>query len=249
MGKQAAADGRPAISAVTFDVGETLLCPSPGVGHVYAEVFAEHGIEADPQSVEKVFRNAWKKVLRETGGPTDETREIDRWRGVVAATLAEFGEVRDFDRLFEELWRTFAEPRRWRVREYARDVLSDLRARRLRLAVLSNWDSRLRPLLGGLGLARYFDAFFISAEVGWEKPNPRIFRAAEEQLGLPPSAFLHVGDSPCSDAAPARSAGWRTVLIGDGARIPEGSGPVIADLRELFLWLPASGTAPGCEPR
>ncbi len=236
-------DGGPALAAVTFDVGGTLLQPEPGVGAVYAEVFARYGVEADPARIDKAFQRAWTTLPAETGGATDEAAEIAKWRRLVAATLDEFGRPREFDRLFRELWDTFAEPRRWRLRDHARDVLSGLRDRGIRLAVLSNWDSRLHPLLEGLGLARYFEAIFISAEIGWEKPDARLFRAVEDRLSLPPPAILHVGDSPVSDARAARAAGWRSLLIRDGDEAV-GDEPEIRDLRELLLLLPRGNRRP-----
>ncbi|RRT71413.1 hypothetical protein B296_00008271, partial [Ensete ventricosum] len=46
------------------------------------------------------------------------------------------------------------------------------------LAVVSNFDTRLRKLLKDLNVAHLFDAIIISSEVGFEKPAAEIFRAA-----------------------------------------------------------------------
>ncbi len=201
------------VSAVTFDAGGTLVVPDPSVSAIYSEVFSQHGIASDPVSVEIAFRRAWRKFGIEGRGPTNEAREITKWRRIVAATLEGLDPPDDFDALFDDLWQTFSEPRRWRVREGGVEVLSHLNARGIRLAVLSNWDSRLRPLLNGLGLAEYFEAFFISSEIGWEKPHPRIFQVAAAHFGLPASGILHVGDSIEEDFEAARTAGWNAVLI------------------------------------
>ena len=64
----------------------------------------------------------------------------------------------------------------------------------LRLAIVSNFDTRLRPILKGLGVDELFNSIVISAEVGVEKPNPLIFEVACQQLGVLPEEAVHVGD-------------------------------------------------------
>lgn len=52
----------------------------------------------------------------------------------------------------------------------------------------------MRPILKDLGLDQLFDTIMISAEVGVEKPNPIIFEAACQELGVLPEEAVHVGD-------------------------------------------------------
>jgi putative hydrolase of the HAD superfamily len=83
----------------------------------------------------------------------------------------------------------------------------------VRLAVISNWDERLEPLLKKLGLHSYFEAIVISCDVGFTKPSPVIYGHALRRLGLPPEAVLHVGDSAREDVEGARAAGMRAQLV------------------------------------
>ena len=64
----------------------------------------------------------------------------------------------------------------------------------MKLAIVSNFDTRLRPILQQLGLEQLFDSILISAEIGVEKPNPTIFEKACQQLGVLPEETVHVGD-------------------------------------------------------
>lgn len=64
----------------------------------------------------------------------------------------------------------------------------------MKLAIVSNFDTRLRPILQQLGLEQLFDSILISAEIGVEKPNPTIFENACHQLGVLPEETVHVGD-------------------------------------------------------
>ena len=59
---------------------------------------------------------------------------------------------------------------------------------------MSNFDTRLRPILKELKLTDLFDSIVISAEVGVEKPNPEIFLLACEQLQVAPAEAVVLGD-------------------------------------------------------
>jgi putative hydrolase of the HAD superfamily len=102
----------------------------------------------------------------------------------------------------------------------AAPALAKLRAAGLRLAVVSNWDCSLRAVLGELGLAAAVDAIVVSAQVGVRKPDPRIFRAALEQLRFDEGNALFVGDSLETDVLGARAAGLRAFLLDRAASAP-----------------------------
>ena len=92
-------------------------------------------------------------------------------------------------------------------------MFEDLRDREIDLCVLSNWDARLHAVLDGSGLGEYLSKRFISAELGWEKPDPAIYRHVSEILRLPSNTLLSVGDDPKNDVEGPKRAGWQAVQI------------------------------------
>jgi len=86
------------------------------------------------------------------------------------------------------------------------EALRGWRARGLAVAVVSNWDVSLDEQLERLGLAAHVDAVVTSAGAGVEKPDPAIFHAALEQLGVLPGRALHIGDG-AGDEEGARAVG------------------------------------------
>jgi len=81
--------------------------------------------------------------------------------------------------------------------------------------VISNADGRVRDLLERAGVAALLECILDSAEVGVEKPDPRIFEAAASRLGLPASECAYIGDIYEIDILGARGAGLYPILIGD----------------------------------
>lgn len=93
------------------------------------------------------------------------------------------------------------------------DALAALTELGLRLAVVSNSDGSVQRALEGLGLTRHLEAVFDSHIVGYEKPDPRIFTHALEQLDAAASTSVHVGDMYFQDVAGSRQAGLHSVLL------------------------------------
>ena len=111
------------------------------------------------------------------------------------------------------MYEAFATAAPWRMFDDVLPTLAEVRARGRKLAVVSNWDERLRPLLRELRLIEHFDVVVISQEAGFTKPSPEIFQRAASELGLPPEAILHIGDSEAEDLKGARLAGMKSLLL------------------------------------
>ena len=94
-----------------------------------------------------------------------------------------------------------------------RAALERLRTAGLRLGVVSNSDGRVEAALAAAGLRDCFEVVIDSALFGSEKPDPAIFRAALETLGVAPDEALYVGDLYEVDVVGARAAGIEGILL------------------------------------
>lgn len=99
------------------------------------------------------------------------------------------------------------------------DALEQLDAAGVPMVCVSNWDAGLPGHLERLGIGRFLRGVVASGAVGIAKPDPRIFDAAVELLGVPRDAIGHVGDEPV-DRAGALAAGLR-FLPAPVATLPE----------------------------
>ena len=224
--------------AVLFDVGGTLIECRPGVAEVYAETLSRRGRTVTAETVAPVFQQVWLELTQL------HPRGLDRyhlfkgserawWGEFLRRVLARLGHDAPWEATLAELMEAFAQPGLWHVFPEVGEILAQLRARGLRLAVVSNWDSRLPGLLGRLELAPYFDAVLASALEGVEKPSAEIFRRAAARLGVRPERCVHVGDSPLDDYRGAESAGMRAVLV-DRAGLFSNGYVRVSDLRGLY---------------
>ena len=102
------------------------------------------------------------------------------------------------------------------------------------MALLSNNDERLRQVISELGITYLFDQIFISAEIGYEKPETAIFRHVEKCMQVRPEEILHIGDSHSRDFEGALSAGWSALLFGK----PKIEEKQIISFPELLDFLP-----------
>jgi HAD superfamily hydrolase (TIGR01549 family) len=101
------------------------------------------------------------------------------------------------------------------VRPGTGESLSRLRAAGFRLGIVSNSDGRVEQALTAAGLRDYFDVVVDSGVVGMEKPDPAIFRAALDALGVAAEEALYVGDLYEVDIVGARAAGMDAVLLAE----------------------------------
>lgn len=126
-------------------------------------------------------------------------------------------------------------------------ALRALRDRGYRLGLVSNtpWGTPDYLWVGQLerfALAPLFDAACFSSDVGFRKPDARIFQTALDRLGVPARRALFVGDDPGADIVGAARMGLRTVLIVREGRAAAADDPApdlhIERLTELLDHLP-----------
>jgi putative hydrolase of the HAD superfamily len=204
------------LRAVFFDAVGTVLFADPPVLDVYAAVGRRCGSQASRTEISARFKAALAEQdeldRRVHAQRTDEARELDRWRSIVALTL---GEAADSRAALALLWEHFAQPTSWRLAADAAELFDEIERRNLIWGLASNFDSRLGAICRGLPPLARCRHTFASSELGWRKPSPNFFRAIEQRLDCPPSAMLLVGDERANDYLAAQSAGWQAVLVGE----------------------------------
>jgi putative hydrolase of the HAD superfamily len=236
------------IKAVTFDFWETLVRDSPenlrrqrllriqalgralaAAGSAIGEVEAaeaydrsEHvlverfwGLHRDPLIAEQV------RLVLETASP-----------GVTRVMTPA---------LFEEALAGYIEPVLQvppELEPRAAEAVRELASRGVALGIISNTGRTpgiiLRRVLERHDLLRHFTAVSYSDEVGYRKPDAKIFRRTLAELGVGAGEAAHVGDNPVADVEGAQGAGMRGVHYAATGRAGAAHADlVVADLGDL----------------
>ena len=191
------------LDAVTIDGYRTLLRLRDPVPALSAAL-AEHGVEADADTVRRAFASEVEYYERHKESARDEETLAVLRRDCANAFLRAV----PCELAAEEFVDAFVASLVFEPEPGALAAVRALAARGLSLAVVANWDVSLREHLVRHGLAAPFAAVVISAEVGASKPDPGPFRVALERLGVVPERALHVGDDE-NDERGAAAAGLR----------------------------------------
>lgn len=202
-----------AIKGITFDAAGTLMTPHPSVGAIYAEVLSKHKVTIQPMALNALFKTTFASAQETTRENLTEDTEYEFWQNIVWKTVGLYCKNKDFELIFKDIFETFTSAKRWNIPEDALPTLQLLKKRGYRLAMLTNWDKRIRILNTEMGLDLIFESIFISSEIGFEKPDRRIFSHVEKQMGLQPINLLHIGDNPVRDADGAIEAGWNALIL------------------------------------
>lgn len=114
-----------------------------------------------------------------------------------------------------------------RPAEGAVSLLKHLRDNGCSLGLVSNFadGDEGRDLLSHLKLTSYFDVIVFSGDVGWRKPNRRIFETALSALHAEAREVLHVGDELRADIWGAGRCGMTTVWLNADGQPFEGDHP------------------------
>ncbi len=100
-----------------------------------------------------------------------------------------------------------------RVPEDVPPTLEALREAGFKVGLISNRSRPLDDTLEKIGLTGLFDLALAAGEVGWYKPDPRVFEWGLRLLQVEAAQAIYVGDNYHADVLGARGAGMTPVLI------------------------------------
>jgi HAD superfamily hydrolase (TIGR01662 family) len=189
------------LDVVFLDVGGPLYGDRP-----YYEALLAAIKEVDPGASEAVFWDEFEACRRDQRGPFTER---------LALRFLDEAELPGVLRRKSELWRYPPDA----LQPDARSALAALSGE-YRLGVLANQERWIRETMARDGIDRFFALWIVSAEVGVEKPDPRIFEHALAEARVPPERCAMVGDRLDNDILAAKRHGMRGVWMLRGEAPP-----------------------------
>jgi HAD superfamily hydrolase (TIGR01549 family) len=182
------------LDVVFFDVGGPLYGDRP-----YYEGLLAGIREVRPDVDEAAFWAEFDACRREQRGPFTQ-RLVRRFVDAADAERA--------TRVGKQRWTYPPET----LQPDAVDALAALHGR-YRLGILANQERWIRETMARDGLARFVEVWAVSAEIGADKPDPRIFEHALREAGAPPERCAMIGDRLDNDIVPAKTHGMRAIWL------------------------------------
>lgn len=208
----------PPIEAVLFDFANTLFRMVP-TDVFLRRVWRNAGrdtADLDVAAVAQAVRDAAALphvVAAQVGRDSSAQRHRD-------ATRVWFAEVPQLADVFEIAYEAVCAQESWFAYDDTAPVLRELATRGVSVGVVSDicWD--VRRDLDGAGVGDAVGAYALSYQLGYEKPDPRMFLKTCADLGADPRRTLMVGDNPARDGG-AVACGLRVLLLPSEPRTGE----------------------------
>jgi HAD superfamily hydrolase (TIGR01549 family) len=218
------------IEIVLFDLDDTLhddtYAYSNAAEEVAREVAAEHGIDALALKAAYIAEaeGFWHRLSADDLKVKLASLRASMWQSALESVGA--GDDPELAKRSAERYNAY------RVKYFtlfpgAIELLRALRERGTKLGIVTNGLSEThREKIALLQISEYFDAIFLSDEVGMVKPDPLLFAHACHTLGGAPARSAMVGDRYDRDIAGALEAGLYTIWLNvRGEELPPGAPP------------------------
>ena len=214
------------ITAVTFDLWQTLLLDNRELGRARAQVrmegteeaLARAGVSYDLEHIREAYRACYREChrIREQNLDVSFHDQVEIFINNIDGEMVD----RLDEETIQEIMRVYAEsffvhppvPH-----SDALSVLSDVKNMGFRIGLISNTGmtpgATFRRYLNQHGMLEYFDTLTFSDEVMLAKPSGKIFLLTLQSLGVDPPETVHVGDHVQNDVVGANRCGLKTVWI------------------------------------
>ncbi|MQL72397.1 hypothetical protein Taro_004769 [Colocasia esculenta] len=153
--------------ALLVDAVGTLLVPSQPTAQIYRKIGEKYGVEYSEDEILNRYRWAYEQPWGHSRlRYVDDGRPF--WQFIVSSSTGCSN-----SQYFEELYQYYMTDKAWHLCDPdAERVFKALRKAGIKIAVVSNFDTRLRPLLQALKCDHWFDAVAVSAEASDRIPYP-----------------------------------------------------------------------------
>ncbi len=176
------------LTVALFDLDGTLLDTVPLITSCFQQMFQKYGkVAISKESVHAMFGPGESIIFKREFG--------DRWEHVLRDYLDCYNKEHEF--LDVEPW--------------MRDILNDLRARGVPLAIITNKERDTTTMtLEHVGLSPYFDVIVTAQDVEHPKPSPEGILKVLKMLGSQKSEAIFIGDT-MNDRDAAQASGVKFV--------------------------------------
>ena len=207
------------IKAIFFDWFNTLAHYHPPREELESQALKELGFDVSPKSISYGLYLADKHMYEENARlPIRQRSQEEQHRlytGFHRIILKETGIDATDDQVLNLMLRMLQlnNSLKFILFDDVSAALKVLKARGLKLGLLTNLQSEVNSMCRELGIADYLDFTVTSVEVGADKPQPPIFLKALQLAHVNAAEAIHVGDQYQNDVIGARRVGISPILL------------------------------------
>ncbi len=176
----------------------------------------------DETEVQKFWNDLLKRLIKEKAGRTVTDAELSKYENEAIICYAPsifsyviWQLVKPDRKIFYDIRKSFygtSFVEYYRIRPGVIEVLKKLHGK-FKLGIAANQPETVYEFLEKEGILHFFNSTQVSDEIGFSKPDIRMFLKVLENLGSKPQESLMVGDRPDNDIVPARLIGMKTVRL------------------------------------
>jgi len=211
------------VKGIIFDINGTLTDIHTNEMHddiyrVISNLLSYQGIFLDPNTVKELYFQIMKEQRAASVERYPEFDVVGIFREIIARNSTEFthrlspGKLEQLPLFLAETYRAVS---RFRLQLY-RGVENTIKQLipNYRLAAISDGQTAYAvPELNAVGLSDYFETVTVSGDLGYRKPDKRIFESALTAMKMEPAEVLFVGNDMYRDIYGAKELGIKTVFF------------------------------------
>ena len=221
-------------NVVFFDVDFTLVYPGPTFnGEGYRKFATKYGLSVDPRKYTRAVSVASAELIHQQ----NNIYRAELFVGYAQRVLEEMGAVGPLLNVCaREIYDEWSCSRHFLLYDDVKPVMRLLHDAGFTLGLISNTHRSMASFQSHFKLTSYLNVAISSYEHGYMKPEPSIFYAALDQVGVSAADAIMVGDSVPHDILGARRVGMGAVLINRSSLDSQDADddiPVIRTLRDL----------------
>lgn len=189
--------------AALFDLDDTLLSRDNAVDKMFSIVL-ETCYEDAKHSSEKEMLEQFKRYDKRRYGKNDKVQVLDSFFDDFPP---KYRLPRDY---IQDFWNENS-PHCFSIDQSTIDIINAIKMH-VKVAIITNGSTqRQKAKITNTNLENCFDTIIISEEVGFRKPDKRIFDLALNKLNVQPEAALFLGDDIEKDIAGCQNAGMKGI--------------------------------------
>lgn len=236
------------IRGLIFDINGTLIDIHTNewydeIYRVIINLLSYQGISLSHDEVRDLYFKIMKEQRRTSKENYPEFDAVEIFQEILTLYATEFTrnlpakKLAILPRVLAEVYRSVS---LFRLQLYpgVKEILEQLRPRYLMSAISDGQSAYAVPELHAVGLLDYFKPVIVSGDLGYRKPDTRIFESALSGMGLNPSETLFIGNDMYRDVFGAQQLGIKTIFFksNQGEHEKEGVKPdyIIYNFSELL---------------